>query len=151
MTAAIYSGYFSPFTIGHSMVFENAMNIFDKVYLVIADNPAKSRCITAQKVYNGLMEYYGKMYPADRFEVVIYNKGLIADLAKSLDVKYLVRGIRNTSDYLYEVNIAETNKMLNPELTTIYIQANSIISSSMVLELHKNGYDVSEMIPFNQF
>jgi len=151
MSSAIYSGYFSPFTIGHSMVFENAIDIFDKVYLVIADNPAKSRCITAQTVYDGLMDYYGNIYPEEKFEVVIYNKGLIADLARTLGVKYLVRGIRNTSDYLYEVNIAETNKMINNDLTTIYIQANSNISSSMVLELYKNDYDVSAMLPFNQF
>lgn len=74
--------------------------------------------------------------------------GLVADLMRSWNVKYLVRGLRNTMDYNYEENIAEVNKLIFPDIEYVYFRAdNAAISSSMVKELHSYGQDVSNYVP----
>ena len=74
--------------------------------------------------------------------------GLVADYCKDVGANYLVRGLRNTSDYLYEENIAKINTEINPDLKTIYFRAtNDTISSSMVRELHSYDRDVSKYLP----
>ena len=66
------------------------------------------------------------------------DEGMIADFCKEHNVDYLVRGLRNTSDYLYEENIAKINYELNPYLKTVYFRAtNETISSSMIREFLK--------------
>ena len=73
---------------------------------------------------------------------------LFVNLCKELNIKYLVRGLRNTNDYIYEENIAKINNELNPELKTIYFRAtNEIISSSFVRELLKHKEDISKYVP----
>jgi pantetheine-phosphate adenylyltransferase len=77
---------------------------------------------------------------------------LVADYCKTLNAQYLVRGIRNTSDYLYEENIAKINREINPELKTIYFRAdNEVISSSMVRELAHYNKDISAYVPVEIF
>lgn len=80
--------------------------------------------------------------------VVILSDGLVADYCKSVDAQYLVRGLRNTSDYLYEENIAKINAEINPNLKTVYFRAtNEVVSSSMVRELFGYGKDISKYLP----
>jgi pantetheine-phosphate adenylyltransferase len=75
---------------------------------------------------------------------------LVADYCKERGIRFLVRGLRNTTDYLYEESVAKINSKVNPELKTIYFRANNdIISSSMVYQLYKYGKDVSEFLPYD--
>ena len=79
---------------------------------------------------------------------VVITDGLIAEFCEINDIEYLVRGLRNTSDYMYEENIAKINHEINPNLKTIYFRAkNEVISSTMVRELHSHGKDISKYIP----
>ena len=74
--------------------------------------------------------------------------GLIAEFAKTLEVKYLVRGIRNTNDFMYEEEIAKFNSKINQSLSTIYLRAkDDAVSSSMVRELLLHDKDVSDLVP----
>ena len=74
--------------------------------------------------------------------------GLIAKYAKANGIRYMIRGLRNNMDYNYEENIAEVNKLINPEMEYVYFRAENVaVSSSMVKELHAYGQDVSRYIP----
>ena len=91
---------------------------------------------------------YELFQPYDNVSVVELDGCLVADYCKERDICYLVRGLRNTSDYLYEENIAKINSTINPDLKTIYFRSNNdVISSSMVRELAKYGKDVSKYVP----
>ena len=80
--------------------------------------------------------------------LVVVHDGLIADYCAEHHAKHLIRGLRNTSDYMYEENIAKINKEINPDLKTIYFRAeNETISSSMVRELMKYDKDISQYVP----
>ena len=143
---AIYAGSFDPFTIGHLHVLKQASSVFDKVYVAIAVNSSKKRRVDkdAMKaaidkviVNNGL----------DNAETVIFD-GLTVDLAKEKDAKFLVRGLRNGTDYAYEENLAIVNSKI-AGIDTIYFRAGETahISSSAVMELHSYDKDISKWVP----
>lgn len=143
---AVYAGSFDPFTNGHLWVVKEASEMFEKVYICIANNPDKKR-----HSYSGAMKTAIKKVlknnNLNNVEVFIYD-GFVADFARNYNADYLVRGLRNTSDYLYEENIAKINYEINPLLKTIYYRANNdIISSSLVRELMKYGKDISKYVP----
>ena len=145
MKTAVYPGSFDPFTNGHLDIVKKASALFDKVAIVVAINKNKSRAYDVDKMC--------KAIEATLSENNITNcivgswDGLIADLMQQWNIKYLIRGLRNTMDYNYEENIAEVNKLINPDIEYIYFRAdNSAISSSMVKELHSFGQDISQYV-----
>ena len=80
-------------------------------------------------------------------EVIIYE-GLVAEYTKTNNIGYMIRGLRNNMDYNYEENIAEINKLINPNLEYVYFRAENVaVSSSMVKELYSYGKDVSKFVP----
>ena len=141
---ALYAGSFDPFTNGHLSIVEKSAELFDEVIIGIAANSNKHRSTDICDMQNAIkkqLKYY------DNVSVVIICN-LVADYCKEEDVCYLVRGLRNTSDYLYEENIAKINSEINPSLKTIYFRAdNDVISSSMIRELRAYGKDVSKFVP----
>ena len=143
---AIYAGSFDPFTFGHLNVVIEASQMFDKLYICIANNSNKKRHTDANQsaiAIQNILEECG----IKNAEVVVYY-GLIADYCKNNDINYTIRGLRNTSDYLYEENIAKINNEINPKLKTIYIRSNNeVISSSLVRELFSFGKDISKYVP----
>lgn len=75
---------------------------------------------------------------------------LLTDFAKEYKAKILIRGIRSVSDFEYEINLAGVNKMLAPEIETVFIPTDpqlATVSSSMVKEIYKFGGDVSKFVP----
>lgn len=79
--------------------------------------------------------------------VVVLNE-LVADYCKENNIDYMVRGLRNTGDYLYEENIAKINAEINPNLKTVYFRAeNPFISSSFVYELQKFNKGIRNYVP----
>ena len=74
--------------------------------------------------------------------------GLVAEYTKDNHIDYMIRGLRNNMDYNYEENIAEVNKLINPDLEYVYFRAENVaVSSSMVKELDSYGKDVSKFVP----
>lgn len=143
---AVYAGSFDPFTIGHLHVLKQACLVFDKVFVAIAVNSAKNRrvdksvmkdAISRVLLNNGL----------NNAEVIIFE-GLTVDLAKKVGAKFLVRGLRNGTDYEYEENLAVVNSKISG-VETIYFRAGKTahISSSVVMELHSYGKDISKWVP----
>lgn len=143
---AIYAGSFDPFTNGHLSVIKEAASIFDKVFVVIALNSKKQRVFHEADMFNAMNDCITRC-GIDNAVVVPFN-GLIAEFAKTLEVKYLVRGIRNTNDFMYEEEIAKFNSKINQNLSTIYLRAkDDAVSSSMVRELLLHGKNVSDLVP----
>lgn len=141
---ALYAGSFDPFTNGHLYIAEKAAELFDELVIGIAENSNKKRSTDIYKMKDAIREHF-KCY--DNVSVVIIDS-LVADYCMKKDIGYLVRGLRNTSDYLYEENIAKINNEINPNLRTIYFRAdNDVISSSMIRELNEYGKDISNFVP----
>ena len=141
---ALYAGSFDPFTNGHLYIAEKAAELFDELVIGIAENSNKKRSTDIYEMKDAIRDHF-KCY--DNVSVIIIDS-LIADYCMKKDIGYLVRGLRNTSDYLYEENIAKINNEINPNLRTIYFRAdNDVISSSMIRELNDYGKDVSKFVP----
>lgn len=144
MTKAVYAGSFDPFTLGHLDIVEQAAPLFDEVTILICDNSAKTRMTNAFQM-SIMIERCCKKYPNVTVDI---TKGLVGDYCGLYEYEYLIRGLRNTSDYLYEENIAKINYEINSDLKTIYFRAkNEAISSSMVKELYKYGKAVDKYLP----
>ena len=143
---AVYAGSFDPFTNGHLQIVKEAAYLFDTVIVVIANNASKVRKYDLEQMRIAIRECL-KNNNLHNCLVVVHD-GLIADYCAEHHAKHLIRGLRNTSDYMYEENIAKINKEINPDLKTIYFRAeNETISSSMVRELMKYGKDISQYVP----
>lgn len=141
----IIPGSFDPMTFGHLSIILKASEIFDNVVVAILNNNDKKgflslaeRKAIAEATCDGIENV--KIITAD---------GLLVDLARSLDVKYVVKGVRNTIDFEYEQNMAKINKALAPEVQTIYIPCDpafEVVSSTFVRELHKNGKNIVQFV-----
>lgn len=150
MTHAIYPGSFDPFTNGHLDIVKKASQIFNKVTIVIAINNKKTKTYNVKKMCEAI-EYTLKENNIHNCKVGTWD-GLVADLMKQWQVKYMIRGLRNNMDYNYEENIAEINKLIYPDIEYIYLRAENIaISSSMVKELNSYSLDVSQYVPHSVF
>lgn len=143
---AIYAGSFDPFTNGHLHVLKQACEVFDKVFVAIAVNSSKKRRIDKDVMKNAI-EKIVKNNRLDNVEVVIFD-GLTVDLAEKKNAKFLVRGLRNGTDYEYEENLAIVNSKI-AGVETIYFRAGKTahISSSVVMELHSYGRDITKWVP----
>ncbi len=146
MKIGFYSGSFDPFTNGHLHVVKEAAGLFDKVILGIGIHPSKKRRYDKAEMQEAMMNVL-KREGLDNVIVIAYD-GLTAILAKELGADYLVRGIRNGIDYQYEENMAATSKEISG-VDTIYLRGGDLsnVSSSMVVELLRNGVDVSKYLP----
>ena len=143
---AIYAGSFDPFTNGHLHVLKQACEVFDKVYVAIAINSAKKRRVDKELMKEAIIKVI-KNNNLENVEVVVFD-GLTVDLAKEKDAKFLVRGLRNGTDYEYEENLAVVNSKI-AGIETIYFRAGKTahISSSIVMELHNYGKDITKWVP----
>jgi pantetheine-phosphate adenylyltransferase len=135
MKKAIYAGSFDPVTNGHLWVIEQGAKLFDKLFVVLAYNPQKSGYFSVAQRQQLLTKVLGHL---PNVEVILLSNDYVAQSAKTLQVDYLLRGIRNTTDYEYEKTIERVNLKINPQLQTIYLTPPaelSEISSSMVKSL----------------
>ncbi len=143
---AVYAGSFDPFTIGHLHVLKQACLVFEKVYVAIAVNSEKKRRVNKNIMKDAISKVI-KNNGLSNAEVVIFD-GLTVDLAREKDAKFLIRGLRNGTDYEYEETLAVVNSKVSG-IETIYFRAGETahISSSIVMELYNYSKDISEWVP----
>jgi pantetheine-phosphate adenylyltransferase len=144
---AIFPGSFDPFTLGHKDIVSRSLNLFDEVIIGIGKNSAKTRYFQLEDLISRIQHTFKDQTGV---KVMIYE-GLTADFARNNGAKYLVRGLRNTTDFEYENGIAEANKFLWKELETVFLITKpefASISSSIIRDLHRYGKDVSGLLPY---
>lgn len=146
MKIAIFPGSFDPFTRGHQAIVDEALTLFDKVVIAIGDNIEKRSLISVENRLRLIRAVYAD---TECVEAVAYSC-LTGDIARKVGASAIIRGVRNTVDFEYERTMAQTNRRIFPDLTTVILFTPSHLSdiaSSTVRELHAFGRDVSEMMP----
>lgn len=145
---AIFPGSFDPFTRGHHDIVLRSLNLFDEVIIGIGYNSTKqNRYFDIDLMVSKIKGVYETN---DRVQVIVYNE-LTSTLAKNYNAQFLVRGLRNTTDFEYENTISQMNRYLNPELETVFLITSpqyAAISSTVIREVHRYGGDVSGFLPF---
>lgn len=147
MKIAIYPGSFDPVTNGHLDIIQRASKMFDKLIVVVLINPLKSYSFSIPERVKLLHEVTGsvKNVEIDSFD------GLLAEYFNERpEIDVIVKGLRATSDFEYEFQMAHTNKDLNPRAETVFIPASSnttFISSSMVKQVAMFGGDLTKYVP----
>lgn len=146
MKVAIYPGSFDPITNGHLEILKRALNIFDKVIVLVAVNDQKkSRFSTEDRV--AMIKEAVEGDP--RVEVDSFN-GLTVEYAKEHGAQHLIRGLRAVTDFEYEFSLASANDFIDSSIDTVFLMSKaekSFINSSMIMELHRSGVDVSSLVP----
>ncbi len=146
---ALFPGSFDPFTRGHEDIVLRGLNLFDEIVISIGYNSGKSqRYFAIEQMMAKIRETF-KSYP--QISVVTYAE-LTAEFAKKNGAKYLLRGLRNTTDFEYENSIAQVNRHLNQELESVFLITSpqfASINSSIIREVHRYKGDVSGFLPYN--
>ncbi|MFT6215199.1 MAG: pantetheine-phosphate adenylyltransferase [Roseivirga sp.] len=145
---AIFPGSFDPFTKGHEDIVIRSLGLFDEVVIGIGFNDAKNKRYFEIDIMVEKIKGIFKDRP--EVSVVVYNE-LTSTLARNLNSKFLVRGLRNTTDFEYENSISQVNKHLNNELETVFLITSpelSSISSTIIREVHRYGGNVQEFLPY---
>ncbi|MCU0341319.1 MAG: pantetheine-phosphate adenylyltransferase [Spirosomaceae bacterium] len=144
---ALFPGSFDPFTKGHEDIVLRGLRLFDEVIVGIGHNSTKKRYFPVEMMKQ-LIEQTFEAYPA--VSVVTYDD-LTAKTAFEFNARFLLRGLRNTTDFEYENSIAQVNRHVNEELETVFLITSphlAPISSTIIRELHKYGHDVNEFLPY---
>ena len=145
---AIFPGSFDPFTKGHHDIVMRSLKLFDEVIIGIGYNSSKeNRYFHIDMLVGKIQDVYKDM---DSVKVIVYNE-LTSTLAKKHDASFLIRGLRNTTDFEYENTISQMNRYLNDELDTVFLITSpqfAAISSTVIREVHRFGVDVEEFLPY---
>lgn len=144
-TTAMYAGSFDPFTRGHADIVMRGLELFDKVIIAIGVNESKRNLFTPEERFVQISRYY-KAEP--RVEVHTYN-GLTVSFAQEQGIRFLLRGVRSSTDLEYERTLADLNRNI-ADMETILLPASQLfthISSTVVRELLHFGGDVSSFLP----
>lgn len=145
--SVICPGSFDPVTLGHLDIISRASKMFDHVIVAVLINSAKDKSsFTVEERIELLKEATKGL---GNIEVASFD-GLLAEYAKKRNVTTIVKGLRAVSDFEYEFQMALTNKMLNPDLETVFLTTsaeNMYLSSSMVKQVASLGGDIKGFVP----
>lgn len=144
---AFFPGSFDPFTKGHEDIVLRGINIFEEIVIGIGNNINKKRYFSIE-VMVACIEQTFKAYP--NIKVIVFDD-LTATAARKAKAGFLLRGLRNTTDFEYENTIAQVNKDLDEELESVFLITSpelAPISSTVVRDLHRYGANVSKYIPY---
>lgn len=145
---ALYPGSFDPITFGHVDIIERASRLFDHLIVAVLKNPNKTPLFTPGQrcAQITLATAHLQNIEVDTFV------GLTTVYARRRNAKILIRGLRVLSDFDIELQMAHTNKLLAPDLETIFLATSSehsFLSSSLVKEVAKLGGPVNHLVPVN--
>lgn len=144
MKTCMITGSFDPFTTGHLDLVRRVYKVFDRVYVAILVNPLKTYLFSVEQ---RLRIIKAALKDFDNVQVISYA-GMTYDIAKQLDVDYLVRGIRTTTDFTYEYEMAEYN-LQEGGIDTICLMTNRLqyVSSSDVRDRLQKELDLQGLVP----
>lgn len=144
---AIYPGSFDPLTNGHVSIVERGLEVFDRIIVAVAHNVRKS---SALFTVEERVEFIRQSFPEDRVEIDTFTQTLLVDYARQRGSKVILRGLRAVSDFEYELQLANMNRRLAPDIETVFMmteEAHFYVSSSLIKEVALFGGDVAGMVP----
>ena len=142
---ALFPGTFDPFTVGHFDIVQRALTFTDEIIIAVGVNELKHTLTELDERLAAIRELYAD---EPRVSVAAYD-GLTTDFARSVGAQFILRGVRNISDFEYERNMADINRHLTGIETVLLFSSPDLayISSSMVRELIHLGKPVDEFLP----
>lgn len=146
MTIAIYPGSFDPITNGHLDILKSGSEIFDKVIIAVSYNVNKKGFLSIDERVDLIKKSVAELrnVEVDCFE------GLTVEYAKSKGADVLLRGLRTSFDFEYELQLSQANSALYKDIKTLFLITKpeyNFISSSMVREILANNGDISKFVP----
>ena len=145
MKKAVFPGSFDPITLGHVDLIYRGLEIFDEIVIAIGVNADKKQLFSLE---DKIRQIENTFKEEPRVKVESY-KGMTIDFCKSVNSKYILRWLRNSSDFNYEQSIAQTNSSLSSIDSVFLITSPQLafISSTIVRDLIKNGGDYKSLVP----
>ena len=146
MNICVFPGSFDPITSGHVDIVKRALPLFDKIIVGIGVNSQKNSLFTLEKRTQWIKDVFTH---EQKVEVDCFEK-LTADFCKKVNAKWILRGLRNASDFDYEKTISQLNYIVGDGVETIFLISQpefSHISSTIVREIIKGGGDASPFLP----
>ena len=145
MKIAVYPGSFDPITNGHLEILKRALQIFDRVIVLVAVNPNKKTRFSVEERVDMIKEAVN-----DERVSVDFSDGLTVKYAKEHGASHLIRGLRAVTDFEYEFSLSSANDFIDSSIDTVFLMSKaekSFINSSMIMELYQSGEDVSSLVP----
>lgn len=146
MKIAVFPGSFDPITVGHVDLVTRALPLFDKIVVSLGINTQK-KYLFSEKTR---LDWLEKVFESESKVEVGHFENLTANYCKKIGAKYLIRGLRNSSDFDYEKTISQLNHIVGDGLETVFFISPpeySHISSTIVREIIKGGGDASQFLP----
>ena len=143
---AVYPGSFDPVTFGHLDVIRRSSALVDELIVGVLNNNTKTPLFSVEERVKILLEVTKDI----RNVRVESFSGLSVDFVKNCNAGFLVRGLRAITDFEYELQMAQTNRIMNPEIDTIFLTTSleyAYLSSSTVKEVAAYGGDISKFVP----
>ena len=141
----LFPGSFDPFTLGHADVVKRALGIFDEIVIAVGYNENKTGWMPVEERVNSIRKLY-----ADEPHVIVESyTGLTVDYAKERGITTIIRGVRTTADFEFEMQLADVNRQLTG-IETVLLPASpqlASLTSSVVRELAHFGRDISPFLP----
>ncbi|MBQ1931275.1 MAG: pantetheine-phosphate adenylyltransferase [Lachnospiraceae bacterium] len=145
MKIAVYPGSFDPITLGHINVIERASAMVDQLIVGVLNNQAKSPLFNAEERVEMIREATAHLTNV----VAVPFDGLTIDFARRSGAQWIIRGLRAVTDFEYELQMAQTNRVLAPEIDTIFFTTElkyAYLSSSTVKEVARFGGDIDSFL-----
>lgn len=146
MKIAVFPGSFDPITTGHIDIVHRALPLFDKIVVAIGINEHKKTLYSLEQ----RMAWLESVFSDDENITVDHFEGLTVNFCKKIGAHFLVRGLRNSSDFDYEKTISQVNSTVGDHLETVFLISQpkySHISSTIVREIIKGGGDADQFLP----
>lgn len=146
MKRAIYPGSFDPLTLGHMDIIERSSRIVDELVVGVLNNSAKNSLFSLDERVSMIKEMTDSMPNV----TVSSFDGLLVDYMNEIHATIIVRGLRAVTDFEYELQIAQTNHVENPDVETIFLTTSlqySYLSSTIVKEFASYGGDLTKFVP----
>lgn len=147
---AVYPGSFDPITKGHTAILQSGLVAFEKIIVAVLNNDKKQPLFSVAERMEMIRESADEMgVESSRIEVDRFD-GLLVGYARRRNARVILRGLRAVADFEYELQMANMNRHLNPEVETVFIMANDAyfyVASNLVKEVARLGGDVSGLVP----
>ena len=146
MKKAIFPGSFDPFTNGHKDIVDQALNVFDEIIIAVGKNPSKS-CMFSLKER---ISFIKKSFKTNSKITIESYSDLTIKFCESRNIKFLVRGLRNINDFVFEKDTKDIQETFSSIKTVYFISGKnfSYVSSTLVRDLIKFGGKYEHLLPF---